>query len=71
MSNFNLCFDQNQSIIQTNQTQMPGGDDDQEVEDIPEDTCFLHDLGVSDQQEYGDKDHQMNVENKEEEEEER
>lgn len=65
MSNFNLCFDQNQSMIQTNQTQMPGGDDDQEVEDIPEDTCFLHSLGVNDQQECDDKD-QMNADEEEE-----
>lgn len=44
---------------------MPGGDDDQEVEDIPEDTCFLQGLGVDDQQECGDKG-QMNVEEEEE-----
>jgi len=27
---------------------MPGGDDDDEVEDIPEDTCFLKGLAVDD-----------------------
>lgn len=48
-------------MLQTNQTQMPGGDDDQEVEDIPEETCFLHSLGADYQQEYEDKG-QMNVE---------
>ena len=47
---------------------MPGGDDDQEVEDIPEDTCFLHGLGVDGQQQYGGKDQQINVQNEEEEE---
>jgi hypothetical protein len=47
---------------------MPGGDDDEEVEDIPEDTCFLRSLAVDGQQNCGDKG-QMNVEDEEEEEE--
>ena len=51
---------------------MPGGDDDDEVEDIPEDTCFLQglhqqqQLAVDEEQECDDQD-QTNLDEEEEE----
>jgi len=45
---------------------MPGGDDDDEVEDIPEDTCFLQGLAADEEQEWDGQD-QTNVEEDEEE----